>query len=70
MKVKILKNYQFKTSEFKKGSEVDVDRQLGKRMIKLKVARVFGKNVIDKIVIANREYLKKKRSKNKSKIKK
>jgi len=68
MKVKILKNYQFKTSDFKKGTEVNVDRQLGKRMIKLKVAREFGVNILDKLVMANREYVKKR--KYKSKIKK
>jgi len=59
MKVKILKNYQLASSEFIKGTEVDVDRQTGKRLIKLKVARKFGENVIDKIVIASRKYKRK-----------
>lgn len=61
MKVKILKNYQLASSKFVKGTEVDVDRRTGKRLMKLKVARKFGENIIDKIIIANRKYKSKKK---------
>jgi len=61
MRVKILKNYTFKTSEFKKDTEVDVDNQTGKLLIKKRVARKFGENVLDKIIIASRNYKKKKK---------
>ena len=65
MKLKMLKDYQYRTSFFKKGTEPDVDRQTGKMLIKLQVAKEKRASVLDVIVELARK--QKYKSKNRKK---